>query len=556
MSPTVDVYVYVLVFTALVALAAAAIEWGLQGRVPLRRMWSAAIWIALVVPPAALVWRAAATDAPAKSGEAPGQYMVIKIDARSTQAMARHDGPFRLTVMPEQGLMARIARIGAKLTPTLTLVWLIASVALVAWLAIGALHWRRARRSWYRTSLDGVEVEVSPATGPAVLGVISHKIVMPEWAMSMTTEQRKLMLAHECEHVAAHDPQRLALAVLALVLMPWNAALWWCAARLRRAIELDCDARVLRRHPGAKEYGHMLLDIASRGQAFGPTGMPVVALLRLPSELELRLRAMTRPRSVAMRTLVIGGVVGLLAVTGAFAAPIPRMRLAAAASAARVLRHATPDTTQRVQPASADSMHILARRSDSLASIANQLARKAKQLAAAKAKLDSTDMALNATYARLRTTAARLAAINDTANRPLVRLGRSRSALGKEQASFARERLMFAREQAAFAREQAASDATRRNNLPAAIARYYPEIPDTATSAKQRTVLWFVVDSSGRVLRTTRSEGRNPAAPFSVQSVAGQFPGMNLHDVVSINVLPAMVGKNTVMVVWTTVGKP
>ena len=32
---------------------------------------------------------------------------------------------------------------------------------------------------------------------------------------------------------------------MAVVLMPWNLPLWWQWRRLRFAIEVDCDARVL-----------------------------------------------------------------------------------------------------------------------------------------------------------------------------------------------------------------------------------------------------------------------------------------------------------------------
>ncbi|UUZ52386.1 hypothetical protein LP419_22985 [Massilia sp. H-1] len=45
--------------------------------------------------------------------------------------------------------------------------------------------------------------------------------------------------------MAARDPQLLGLALLVLVAMPWNLPMWWQLRRLRHAIEVDCDARVL-----------------------------------------------------------------------------------------------------------------------------------------------------------------------------------------------------------------------------------------------------------------------------------------------------------------------
>ncbi len=528
---TAEVYVYVLVFTALVTAAAAAIEWGMQGRMPVRHLWSGAICVALVVPPAALAWRSAATDTSARRidtfSKGSGEVMTV-VAVRGAQKLARRaasvtvtatataastlvsrDAPIRFLIVRRHGWRATIARMSTRLTPALAILWIIASATLTMWLVAGALHWRRARRSWYHTSLDGVEVEVSPNTGPAVLGVISHRIVMPEWAMLMSAEQRKLVLAHECEHVVARDPERLVLAVLAVVLMPWNAALWWCAARLRRAIELDCDARVLRSHPGAKEYGHMLLNVAARGQDYGLTGIPVVALLQLPSELELRLRAMTRPRSVGMRTLTIGGVIGVLAVTGAFAAPIPRLRFArhitVAVKPAPALRLAG---TEKVGRARADSLHILAQRNDSLASVARQLARKVDRLESEKAKRDSADAALRTTYARLKN--------------------------------------------AEFVREHGLIGALRQKDIPAAIRRYYPGL---STSAKPGMLLWFVVDSSGRVLRTARNEAYKPGTFFSSEKVADRFGDMSLH-VSSLAVMPVTVGNTDVTVVWSTAARP
>jgi hypothetical protein len=51
---------------------------------------------------------------------------------------------------------------------------------------------------------------------------------------------------------------------LVLVALPWNLPLWLMARRLRRAIELDCDARVLARYPDVQRYGRVLLAVAQR----------------------------------------------------------------------------------------------------------------------------------------------------------------------------------------------------------------------------------------------------------------------------------------------------
>lgn len=399
MSPII--YAYVLLFTALVALAAAAIEWGVQGRIPARYLWSAAMWIALLAPPAALAWHVGSNSDRSESGAVSSRVLAITVNAAKTTARrgtASSDAPIHSLITHRPNWRAEAGRVSGKLSPALLVLWIGGSVAFMIWLVAGALHWRRARRTWHAAVMDGVEVDVSPATGPAVLGIISHRIVMPEWAMSMASEQQRLMLAHEREHVSARDPQRLALAVVALILMPWNAVLWWCTARLRRAIEMDCDARVLRQYPCAKEYGRLLLDVAARGHGFESVGIPAVALLRLPSELETRLCAISRGRYVGKRTLAVGGMIAVVAIVTAFATPVPRMQLV---SGVRQTGVEIPPLTRRmtrlivipyrkpvlvIDPVSTDtgarwrtdSLRSLAQRNDSLALIARQLARKAR----------------------------------------------------------------------------------------------------------------------------------------------------------------------------------
>jgi len=81
----------------------------------------------------------------------------------------------------------------------------------------------------------------------------------------------------------------LAWGALALVLAPWNPALWWQLRRLRLAVEMDCDARVLSRGHHAPDYGALLLQVGHR-RARLPLGAP--ALGEPASFLERRIRRM------------------------------------------------------------------------------------------------------------------------------------------------------------------------------------------------------------------------------------------------------------------------
>ncbi len=58
-------------------------------------------------------------------------------------------------------------------------------------------------------------------------------------------ETRAIALAHEREHIMARDRLLSLFALVLLIVMPWNPALHWQVRRLRLAIEVDCDARVV-----------------------------------------------------------------------------------------------------------------------------------------------------------------------------------------------------------------------------------------------------------------------------------------------------------------------
>lgn len=107
------------------------------------------------------------------------------------------------------------------------------------------------------------------------------------------------------------------------------------------------------------------------------------------------------------------------------------------------------------------------------------------------------------------------------------------------------------RDQAIFMREQAEDNVIRQKQLPLAIARYYPDI---SVHAKPGMLLWFVADSSGRVIRTARDENYNRSIYFSAERVAQRFTGIDPHGM-SIWVGPATIGNTDVTVVWARAGK-
>lgn len=195
------------------------------------------------------------------------------------------------------------------------LLW--ASSGLVATMFAIAI-WRlvQRRRVWQRASLDGHSVLVSETEGPAIVGFIKSVIVVPKWALSESERVRALIMAHELEHKKAGDHLLSAMALVATVAQPWNPAVWWIARRLRLALEVDCDSRVLRRGSDPRTYGLLLLEAGSRAAG---CRLPIPALSRPLSSLEERLRIITAERrSGRLRAARLALVAAILIATAAF----------------------------------------------------------------------------------------------------------------------------------------------------------------------------------------------------------------------------------------------
>jgi TonB family protein len=171
--------------------------------------------------------------------------------------------------------------------------WLAASTILLLGLVREALGLHRLRSRWTPENTEIGTVLVSRDVGPAVMGLFRPRIVVPRWVFAADRVTRDLVLHHELQHVRAGDTRLLFLAELAIVAFPWNAALWWMARRLTLAIEIDCDARVVRTTRDSHTYGLTLLAVAERHTIAAPLS-PSLSEPRL--NLEARLDAMTAPR--------------------------------------------------------------------------------------------------------------------------------------------------------------------------------------------------------------------------------------------------------------------
>ena len=180
------------------------------------------------------------------------------------------------------------------------LFWPVATLTLVA---IYLLNYRRFTKRLGNTtsmSLDGSNVNVGSVDSPFVFGIISPRIVIPDWLLTRERQEQQLVLSHEQSHIAARDHLLLISACSFVALLPWNAALWFMLSRLRLAIEIDCDTRVLATGVATQRYGTLLIDL-SAGPALGDRQnslpIPVTAFALRTSHLERRLRTMTSPKS-------------------------------------------------------------------------------------------------------------------------------------------------------------------------------------------------------------------------------------------------------------------
>jgi hypothetical protein len=166
-------------------------------------------------------------------------------------------------------------------------VWTLSSAVMLAILLAGGWYGRRRRRSWRRVWIAGTEF------------------------LAANPETLLLVIAHERSHVAARDTGLLGLGLGLAVLTAWNPLTWWQVHRLRLAIEVDCDRRVLRGGYDAHRYAKTLVDVSTQRPAyFGGLAASTTSL----SSVERRIILMNTPRirgwraSTAACTLLSVGV--------------------------------------------------------------------------------------------------------------------------------------------------------------------------------------------------------------------------------------------------------
>ena len=302
---------YVLLVGSLLACAALSID-GMLRRTALPTRWA---WFAALAGILAL-----AALAP-REEPAPMRLRVSSAEVTAPQAAAPAAAPLGIGAVltsvrhaiaspVSRALSVADARIPAGVLLGLGMAWCLLSALVVALLVIVSQRVRLARLDWPLADVHGVPVRIARTVGPAVIGFVRPEIVVPRWLLARSAEEQRLVIVHEGEHVAARDQLLLIGGWTVVALLPWHPAAWWALSRMRLAIELDCDARVLKRGVEPRPYGALLIDIA--GQYAG-LRVGALALADGTSHLERRLLAMNRSRTrlALVRTALLGAVATL-----------------------------------------------------------------------------------------------------------------------------------------------------------------------------------------------------------------------------------------------------
>jgi len=296
---------YSMLYMAAVAAPIACAGWALSavlrryGR-PERGVWLAALVLAIAVPLATLSGAPDTTVAPTEPS-ATGAIGLPELIAVSAETAPVRAGSYVLAL------------------------WALLSGALALRWAWGSYRLREASRDWTPGTIDGVDVHMTDDVGPAVAGIFRPRILAPAWLTELPASKRSLVLLHEQEHIRARDPTVVAVARLARVLVPWNPIVLWLSSRLIRAVELDCDRRVLEETSDVRAYGTTLLDLSARR----PGGLlAAAAFAESEAPLRSRILAMTTPpRTVSIAAIFASVVLGVVLLVGALEIPVPAIRI-------------------------------------------------------------------------------------------------------------------------------------------------------------------------------------------------------------------------------------
>lgn len=262
---------------------------------PRRIVWLAALTLAVLIPPAG-GWRKPAT--------APEAEIVAAEPAAAGGVVVGELWSAIPALTAPRGIATgRIAAMAWGAGSLATLAVLAGVLALVA----------QGRRRWERRTMCGTEVYLSRRFGPALVGIAKPEVVLPAWVVRLEPRAREAIIRHELEHARARDHLVLLCGGLAVAAFPWSPAIWWMYRRLRAAVELDCDQRVLASGIGVADYGDVLLNAGCRSRGrwgFAPAmGQPESLLERRLKTMSEKRRKLNAGHAALLAAVAVGAVV-------------------------------------------------------------------------------------------------------------------------------------------------------------------------------------------------------------------------------------------------------
>jgi len=327
---------------------------------PRRAGWAAAALLAVAFAgavawpraPAVVITAAPASDQP--TGREP---------AFVNSMASRRDAPSS-AIEGIRSLPGRLAPQLARWDVPLLLLWGAGSALMTVALVAGNWLLNRRRRQWVQHHTDGTSVLLASDDGPAVIGMVRSEIVLPHWVLALDGASRGLLIQHEREHIRARDPLLMHVSAVAVMLMPWNLAIWWIHRRLRLAIELDCDARVLAsgadRAVDDARYGELLLTVATRRSRRFFQVAP--AFLDHTSSLSRRITSMyAQPSRFARVQGICAAAAATLLLAAAVFLPAPELRAQEPGSASVMRLVGSPSSSPAPAMSRAATRELLAR---------------------------------------------------------------------------------------------------------------------------------------------------------------------------------------------------
>lgn len=255
-----------------------------------------------------------------------------------------------LPAMPAQAAALEGIGIAPAFATLLLAVWLTGAAWHFARLLVAHLGLRRIVASSYRArGLEDacrplipadVEIFVAPAFGPAAVGILQRRILLPRaMALHLPAEALRAVVLHEATHHQRRDVHALLVQRLGEAVFWWNPLVRTLGRAADAAREVACDVRAARAFGAPTDYAEALLDaithLVPAPQHASAQALCAAASL---STLERRIDAIIEAPAARSRMgrMLLPGVAGalmLLCIGASLAAPDVAVRQAVDASA-------------------------------------------------------------------------------------------------------------------------------------------------------------------------------------------------------------------------------